>query len=76
MRHPDFFSRPALLEPLLERYYGIPAARLDGPQAAELAAGLSRPRSWNPASDSRGYRQRVRLIRGRMSQAGWLRKEL
>ena len=57
-------------------FYGVPAARLDQRQAAELAAGLSRPSSWNPRSDSRGYRRRVRLLRARMQQAGWLRREL
>ena len=57
-------------------FYGVPAARLGELQAAELAAGLSRPRSWNPRSDSRGYRRRVRLLRARMRQSGWLRREL
>lgn len=69
---PDVFGAEAAAR----EFYGVPAARLDARQAAELAAGLSRPRSWHPASDSRGYRRRVRLIRERMRQAGWLRREL
>ena len=45
-------------------------------RAAELAAGLPRPRTWNPRSDSGGYRRRVDLIRARMRQARWLLKEI
>ena len=69
---PDVFGAEAAAR----AFYGIPAARLDARQAAQLAAGLSRPRSWNPSSEHRGYHRRVRLVRARMRQAGWLRREL
>ena len=69
---PDVFGAEAAAR----EFYGMPAARLDARHAAELAAGLSRPRSWNPTSDDPGYRRRVRLIRERMRQARWLRREL
>ena len=69
---PDVFGAEAAAR----TFYGLPAARLDARRAAELAAGLSRPASWNPHSDSAAYRQRVRLLRERMRQAGWLRREL
>ena len=69
---PDVFGAEAAAR----AFYGIPASRLDGRQAAELAAGLPRPKSWNPRSDSPAYRRRVRVILGRMDRAAWLRQEL
>ena len=57
-------------------FFGISASRLSEGQAAELAAGLSRPSSWNPGSDSGGYRKRVDLIRKRMRRSRWLLNEL
>jgi monofunctional biosynthetic peptidoglycan transglycosylase len=55
-------------------YYGKSARSLTTRQAAELAASLPRPRSWNPDSKDRGYRWKVRLIERRMGKAGWLRR--
>jgi monofunctional biosynthetic peptidoglycan transglycosylase len=63
-------------EAAARHYFGLSAAALSEQQAAQLAAALPRPRSWNPARDSRGYRQRVEAIRRRMAKAGWLWKEI
>jgi len=43
-------------------YFGIPASDLSPRQGAMLAAGLPRPKRWNPASDSEYYRSRVERI--------------
>ena len=69
---PDVFGAEAAAR----RYFGVSAAYLSERQAAELAAGLSRPRSWNPGSDSKSYRKRVELVRTRMREAQWLLKEV
>jgi monofunctional biosynthetic peptidoglycan transglycosylase len=53
-------------------YFGKGAAILDPREAALLAAGLSRPSRWNPASDSRWYRQYTSKIEERMKQAEFL----
>lgn len=63
-------------EAAARRYFGVPAAALDGRQAAELAAGLTRPSSWHPGVASRGYRHRVTSIEARMAKASWLSGEL
>jgi monofunctional biosynthetic peptidoglycan transglycosylase len=63
-------------EAAARHFYGVPADRITARRAAELAAGLPRPRTWNPRSDSGGYRRRVDLIRARMRQARWLLKEI
>ena len=55
-------------------YFGRSAAELSEHQAAQLAASLPRPSSWHPGSESRGYRNRVKLIRKRMAKAQFLRK--
>ena len=59
-------------EAAARRYYGTSAAGLGEWQAAQLAAALSRPRSWYPGVTSGGYRWKTNLILGRMRQAGWL----
>ncbi|HEX2222961.1 MAG TPA: monofunctional biosynthetic peptidoglycan transglycosylase [Thermoanaerobaculia bacterium] len=61
-------------EAAARHYYGKSARSLTTRQAAELAASLPRPRSWNPDSKDRGYRWKVRLIERRMGKAGWLRR--
>jgi monofunctional biosynthetic peptidoglycan transglycosylase len=61
-------------EAAARHYYGKSVRSLTVRQAAELAASLPRPRSWNPASKDRGYRWKVRLIERRMGKAGWLRR--
>ncbi len=55
-------------------YFGRSAAELTPRQAAELAAGLPRPRAWHPGSDSREYRRRVESVARRMEKAKWLEK--
>ncbi len=57
-------------------YFGHSARSMSEHEAAQLAAGLSRPRSWHPGADSRGYRRAVRRIERRMAQARWVRGHL
>jgi monofunctional biosynthetic peptidoglycan transglycosylase len=49
-------------EAAARHYFGIPAAGLSPRQGAMLAAGLPRPKSWNPSSESEYYRARVERI--------------
>jgi monofunctional biosynthetic peptidoglycan transglycosylase len=51
------------------RYFRTAAAELDAEQAAQLAAGLPRPRAWHPGVTTPGYRRYVQTIRGRMERA-------
>ncbi len=53
-------------------YFGIPASALSPRQGAMLAAGLPRPRSWNPGSDSEYYRANVERILGVQAQLEFL----
>ena len=53
-------------------YFGKAARDLNPEEAAQLAAGLPRPSRWNPASDSRWYRQYTTTIKERMDQADFL----
>jgi monofunctional biosynthetic peptidoglycan transglycosylase len=57
-------------------YFGKSAADLDEVEAAMLAASLPRPSRWNPASDSRSYRQYAAQIGERMDRAGFLWKRI
>ena len=57
-------------------YFGIPAAALDGEQAAQLAASLPRPSSWHPGVSSSGYERAVGRIRIRVEDCDWLDKHL
>jgi len=59
-------------EAAARRYFGTSAAGLGAEQAAQLAAGLSRPRSWHPGAKSRSYQRRVRIVLRRMAQARWI----
>ena len=59
-----------------QRYFGIPPAELSEEQAAELAAGLSRPSTWHPGVDSPAYRNRVERILKQVERASWLRPKL
>ncbi len=63
-------------EAAARRYFGQSARSLSEHQAAQLAAGLPRPRSWHPGADSRAYRRKVRTIERRMAQARWVRRHL
>ena len=58
------------------RYFGVPPSQLSADQAAQLAASLPRPSSWNPGSSSSGYARHVARIRGRMERATWLNRLL
>ena len=49
-------------EAAAQHYFGKPAAQLTPREGAMLAAGLSRPRSWNPSSGSENYARRVDRI--------------
>ena len=57
-------------------YFGKSARNLSRRQAAQLAAGLSRPSQWHPGVTTRGYRRRVATIEARMRQAAWVAREL
>ena len=49
-------------EAAARHYFGLPASGLSPRQGAMLAAGLPRPRSWNPSSTSEYYKARVERI--------------
>lgn len=57
-------------------YYGKSASALTEREAAELAASLPRPRSWNPQSKSKNYRKYVETILKRMQRAEYLRSRV
>ncbi|HXT52327.1 MAG TPA: monofunctional biosynthetic peptidoglycan transglycosylase [Thermoanaerobaculia bacterium] len=59
-------------EAAARRYFGTSATRLSAGQSAQLAAGLSRPRTWHPGASSRSYQRRVRIVLRRMAQARWI----
>lgn len=63
-------------EAAARHYFGTSAAALTRRQAAELAASLSRPATWHPGVDRRGYRRRVEVIVNRMEKTQWLRREV
>jgi monofunctional biosynthetic peptidoglycan transglycosylase len=63
-------------EAAARRYFGTSAAGLSAGQSAQLAAGLSRPRSWHPGARSRYYQRRVRIVLRRMAQARWILREV
>jgi len=50
-------------------YFGKPAAELDEDEAAQLAAGLPRPRAWHPGVSTPAYRRYVESIRRRLERA-------
>lgn len=49
-------------EAAAQHYFGKPAAQLTLREGAMLAAGLPRPRTWNPSSGSENYARRVDQI--------------
>ena len=49
-------------EAAARHYFGVPAAYLSPRQGAMLAAGLPRPKQWNPSSTSENYARRVEQI--------------
>ncbi len=63
-------------EAAAQHYFGKPAAQLTLREGAMLAAGLPRPRSWNPSSSSENYAQRVDQILEIESQLEFLDKYL
>ncbi len=63
-------------EAAARRYFGTSAAGLSTYQSAQLAAGLSRPRSWHPGAKSRSYQRRVRIVQRRMAQARWILRQV
>jgi monofunctional glycosyltransferase len=63
-------------EAAARRYFGKAAADLSPGEAAQLAAALPRPSTWNPESASRAYRRQVRSIRTRMDRATFLWKQI
>jgi monofunctional biosynthetic peptidoglycan transglycosylase len=63
-------------EAAAQHYFGKPAAQLTLREGAMLAAGLPRPRSWNPSSSSENYARRVDRILEIESQLEFLDKYL
>lgn len=63
-------------EAAARHYFGGPALTLDEREAARLAAGLSRPSTWNPSAATTGYLTRVDLILERMARAHFLWRHL
>ncbi len=61
-------------EAAARHYFGIGARHLTEHQAAELAAGLPRPRTWNPSSERRAYRAAVGRILDTMERAEFLHR--
>jgi monofunctional glycosyltransferase len=53
-------------------YFGVAATDLTPSQGAMLAAGLPRPRTWNPSSESEYYRARADRILVIASRLGYL----
>ena len=58
------------------RYFDQPAGELNADQAAQLAAGLTRPSTWHPGVSSRGYSAAVSRIQYRVERCDWLDKLL
>ncbi len=63
-------------EAAARHYFGKAAANLSNEESAMLAAGLPRPARWNPASESRWYRQYATKIEERMDRAEFLWKRI
>jgi len=63
-------------EAAAQAYFGKSAAALSELEAAELAASLPRPRSWNPRSRSKAYRRYVETIIHRMNKAQYLKNRI
>jgi len=63
-------------EAAAQHYFGKPAAQLTLREGAMLAAGLPRPRSWNPSSSSENYARRVDQILEIESQLEFLDRYL
>jgi monofunctional biosynthetic peptidoglycan transglycosylase len=63
-------------EAAARRYFSKPASELTRHEAAQLAAGLPRPRSWNPESTSPAYRRRVGRVERAMARTAWLLRQL
>jgi monofunctional biosynthetic peptidoglycan transglycosylase len=59
-------------EAAARRYFGVPASALSPRHGAMLAAGLPRPKQWNPSSGSEYYRRRVERILGIQAQLRYL----
>ena len=63
-------------EAAAQHYFGKPAARLTLREGAMMAAGLPRPRTWNPSSGSENYARRVDQILEIESQLEFLDRYL
>lgn len=59
-----------------QRYFGKAPADLDEHEAAQLAAVLPNPASWNTGATSSAYRRRVAAIETRMGRAAFLWKQI
>jgi monofunctional biosynthetic peptidoglycan transglycosylase len=59
-----------------QRYFGKAAADLEPREAAALAAGLPKPRSWHPGATSPAYQRRVVSILNRMDKAAFLARQI
>ena len=59
-------------EAAARHYFGVPASALSPRQGAMLAAGLPRPKQWNPSSGSEYYQRQVDRILGIQAQLRYL----
>ena len=64
------------VEAAARHYFGKSAAVLTQHEAAQLAASLPRPSSWNPGVESRSYRRYVAEIERRLDRASFLRRRV
>ena len=63
-------------ESAASHYFAKHARDLTPMEAAQLAASLPRPRSWNPVSTSSGYGAHVDRVWDRMRRAGYLDRHI
>ena len=59
-----------------QRYFGRGADSLGPGEAAALAAGLPKPRTWHPGAEAPGYRKRVAAILRAMDKAQFLARQI
>jgi len=64
------------VEAASRRYFAKPASEVTDDEAAELAASLPSPATWQPGSPRPGYRRHVESIKRRMAKATFLNGQI